>query len=252
MPSFEKSKSPEQENFDIFKQKYLQVLKNSNIPDIQKLMLRQSDILMLLGKLKPMTEIVLQGDIIKEWEKRNYWDDNSINNLFKVLKENFALSNSKISIEDEGKHAVYKVYDPEQIKNQIKKFPKLLPWDNKNNIKSWINDNLNSGVPIDYIYGALYGFPKSAIDFYLEKGNLMDVEFQGIGTYGEDYGVPKGELAPDVIAREKAKKTFFDMYENDQEIQDELKKTDDLYNELIQIRKQKIAELDAKDERLKK
>ncbi len=249
MPENEISKTPEQLNFESFKQKYLEVLNDPEIPDIYKVFLSQPDILLVLGKLKPATELYMQEENVEEFKKRGYWEKDSIDDFLNLLDKKFNLQNFKKYTE--GGDLFYLIYDIDQIKQQIKKFPKLLSWDENKSFSDWIDGNLDAGVPFDYINGALYGFPRSAIDFYLEKGDLMNVDFQGIGTYGENYGVPSGELAPDVFVREQAKKKFFEKLENDQEIQVGLSKIDELKDEILQIRDEIISKKDAEDERLK-
>ncbi|MBD3359588.1 MAG: hypothetical protein GF365_02675 [Candidatus Buchananbacteria bacterium] len=251
MPKNEISKTPEQLNFELFKQKYLEALNDNDPenPDIYKVFLSQPDILLVLGKLKPATEFYMQEENIEEFKRRGYWKKDSIDDFLNLLNKKFNLQNFKKYTE--GGDLSYLIYDVAQIKQQIKKFPELLPWDENKTLPNWIDSNLDAGVHLDYINGALYGFPKSAIDFYLEKDSLMDVDFQGIGTYGEDYGVPPGELAPDVLVREQAKKKFFEKFENDQKIQTELSKIDALKDEILQIRDEIISKKDAEDERLK-
>ncbi|HDQ22674.1 MAG TPA: hypothetical protein ENN28_01730 [Candidatus Uhrbacteria bacterium] len=240
----------ERKRFESFKDNYLEMLKDPDIPNIYKVFLRQKDIIMLLGKLKPMTEFQVQEENIAEFTKKGYWAEDSLKGFLELLKNKFGVDNFEEY--RDGNNALYRIYDQEQIKEQIKKFPKLVAWDDSMQLNQWIDANLDQGVPIDYVKGALYGFPKSSIDFYLEKGGFMDIEMQGIGTYGEDYGVPKGELSPDVIFREEAKNKFFKQFESDQDIQVELQKTNNLKEELLNIIKEIRRKRDEQDERLKK
>ncbi|OGY42025.1 MAG: hypothetical protein A2Y67_03000 [Candidatus Buchananbacteria bacterium RBG_13_39_9] len=246
-----KIKTPEEVNYELFRSNYLGVLKDPNVPDIFKILLRHNDLLLVLGKLKPITEIEINKEIVEEWEKAGYWDEGDLDKFKIFLRDKF-----KLSIGDEsrdGKGAFLRVFDVEQIKEQIKKFPDLLSWDDKkNDLRAWWEENLQSGKKWDYILGICEGFPKSAIEYWLRMKGLKDEKRQMLYTYDENYGVPPGELAPDVADREQQKKMFFDQFNNDQEIQAELKNTEDLKKELLQIRQRVTRELFEKDERLKK
>lgn len=239
MPEREKIKTPEEKQFEEFAVKYLEVLKDKKVDDIYKLFLRQKDILLVLGNLKPMTDIELQRGILNEWIKRGYWRKESQKGLKRVLKEKFdifATSNEKRP-DDLIK---FYIYDPKQIKEKIGKNSRLLEWDSENNIEQWIEDNIKAGINRDLIAGTLYGFPKSAIEFYVKHKGLGHVSHQTIGTFGEHYGIEKGSLPDDVKLREKQKQDFFQRLSQDKAIQNEYKKLDPLKNKLVEIKNKEI------------
>lgn len=164
MANDEKIMTPEEKQFEIFSKNYLDVLKDPNIPDILKMFCRQKDILLVLSKLKPLTDITLQDEILEEWKKRGYWQDNGQEKLKQFFKEKFGLLST-----ENGKRfddlITFHLYDPEQIEMRLKDFPDLMPWDKSDNLESWIGANLKAGNGIDYLMGVLYGFPKSSIEF---------------------------------------------------------------------------------------
>jgi hypothetical protein len=246
----ERTKTQEEINYELFRSNYLGAIKDPKVLDTFKILLRQNDLLMVLGKLKPITEIEINKEIMEEWEKAGYWDEGDLDKFKMFLRDKF-----KLGIGDEardGKGTFFRIFDVEQIKEQIKKFPDLLPWDDKrNDLRAWWEENLQSGKKWDYILGICEGFPKSAIEYCLQKKGLTDKKPQMLYTYGESISVPPGELALDVADREQKKKIFFDQFDHDWEIQAELKNTEDLKKELLKIRQEVIRRSDEKDERLK-
>jgi len=238
MPKFEKIRTPEEKEFEKFAAKYLEVLQDKKVPNIYKVLLRQKGFLLVLGKLKPMSEMEWNPEILDEWKKIKIWQDRDFNGISRLLLKKFNLHSSKIQKSPEI--IKFKIYDQDQVKDQIKKIPQLLAWDTQKNIEEWIEDNINAGINRDLIYGTLYGFPKSAIEFYIKHHGLAHILHQNIGTYGENYGVEKGNLPEDVKLREKQKKNFFQKLSKDTAIQNEFKKLDPLKDKLIAIKNKEI------------
>jgi len=238
----ESNETPEsreqRKNFESFKDSYLEVIMDSNISDTFKVLLRQPDLLLVLSKLKPMTELHFQKDTVERWEKAGLWNEGDLNKFQALLRDKFKLS--IVSEHREGKDAFFRVFDEQQIKAKIKEFPDLLPWDDqKDDLQSWWDKNLQAGKKWDYLLGICQGFPKSAIEFYLTSGSTLEgAKQQTISKYGEDYGVPPGELAPDVIYREQMKEVFFERLKNDQEIQQEFEKNHEIKDKMTQIIKE--------------
>ena len=112
MPENEKIKTPEEERFEIFKSGYLEALKDQNISATFKVLLRQKDLILVLGKLKPLTELYFQKEVVEEWERAGLWSDDDLDKLQTLLQEKFKLGIANEYLD--GKGAFFRVFDAEQ------------------------------------------------------------------------------------------------------------------------------------------
>jgi len=181
------------------------------LPDYYKLFFLSQNIQMVIGALKPVTNITIDRGLIGEYVGAGLIDDYAMDDFSRVLFEYFDVKlTERMPPLAQTTHEYY-IYNPSLLKSMSLKYPSLLPYEGQS-INVWIEQNLAHGLELDYIHGLMYGFPISAVKQFVkyQQGESCRLEGrQRVSSYGEAYYVWGDEHKRDVMVREAIKEVFF-------------------------------------------
>lgn len=116
-----------------------------------------------------------------------------------------------VDVESFGEGPLYQlvIYNPGTIARETQNSDLVPPYDQKEDLATYIRRARKQGVELHVIEGKVFSFPESAIKDFGKPG-----EIHTVGSQGETYYYTN-EPQPDVIEREQAKEKFFSDIKDD-------------------------------------
>lgn len=206
---------------------------------LEKAEFSRDDFLLLAGGIKPAIDFEFPQVLMEELKEKNEVHDNDLND-FKARLEKMGLKISTLENVNGILHAF--IYNPGLLALRSQTLEALIPFSEVDDLNTWIEDNIDTNINRDMIFGGLYGFPQSSIDAYIaykrDTKSVHQAEKFGsiherkiakellkvireekrhfIQSYGESYLVddPRAE---DVLEYENIKREFFEKLQASQD-----------------------------------